>query len=814
MVQSRVAAARGIVRSLYALSRHVRLYGLTQSRTGPQLESTYTRICGLMPARGFTVTLLGDRLSVESSLLEAGPAEQSFARYLHDTSTEAFHFSDNFTLDQLEDIVSAMAFQAPVLRKGTAPLASPTTGDNREWLSDPSHLLLLVNLALEPFAFPESASEAPVRLSELPSEEIATLLHVMGKLGTSVNQAAAVAAARELQRLPDALLASFRQVLLNLAESHPAPAGDVMLLRVADQVVIRFILSKLENGKITASQIPSLLERLGRQLFTLRAMLPSHTGESASHAAHFEVLERQLWNTAPDEAKRAVLLLETPFYVPASCIVPFIERLIADSEESVAASILRNYGDAVDGRDAEGRRRSAMGIPDLAELYALVTPDYIPKLLRSVSRQLMREPDLHMQSFLSAALVRLSHEVQQQRDFVGTAAAADALDEIMHRRPVLGLELRPRISVENRLPEYLDEALTFKTVPPELVGLLQRHAIPVTQQLCNRFLGCSLREESARLTDIARHLGDDTREELLRRLRTGNSEEALGAVGLLAALAPDETTSLLPRRAADWSRAQQDLLIQQLSIAASSSRGGVLLNLLPHLDPLIIPGAIDEIGISGNLHATNALLEIALAGDASRFTAYGKVKAIEALGRLSAEKAVDGLNEILHSRKMLHWAQPHELRIAALQALFMIDHEIAAHVAPQSGISAAELSLGPLAIDPHNPWARQRRYQRVFPTKPMAAVATSRSGKAGLDIMALSLGGGKARRQGNVQAGFDITLQLQLVLRKLNSQILVRNVAASEITFEIADIGLADRSRLRHLLLAQTPAPQPPRAAA
>jgi hypothetical protein len=64
-----------------------------------------------------------------------------------------------------------------------------------------------------------------------------------------------------------------------------------------------------------------------------------------------------------------------------------------------------------------------------------------------------------------------------------------------------------------------------------------------------------------------------------------------------------------------------------------------------------------------------------------------------------------------------------------------------------------------------------------------------------------------------VQPGSNVTLQLQLTLRRLNSQVLVREVAGNEITFEIADMGLSDRWRLRHFLLSQTMAPLPGAAA-
>jgi hypothetical protein len=217
--------------------------------------------------------------------------------------------------------------------------------------------------------------------------------------------------------------------------------------------------------------------------------------------------------------------------------------------------------------------------------------------------------------------------------------------------------------------------------------------------------------------------------------------------------------------------------------------------------------------MSGALEAASPLIDIAHAGESTRFSDYSKVKAIEAIGRLRAESAAKALEELVQSRKMLHWAQPHEVRLAALQALHMIDPERAVSLLQQSGITEHELSLGPLAVDPNHRWARQRRYLRVFPLKPMAAVATSHAGKAGLDIVELSLGGGKAHRQGKMQPGSDVTLQLQFALRRLNSQVLVRDVADDEITFEIADMGLSDRSRLRQFLLAQSSAPLPGAAA-
>jgi hypothetical protein len=806
-IHSKVAAARAIIRSLYALSRHVRLFGLNQERTLAQVELGFARVRSFIPSSGILIALNGDRLNVETVALDITPAEQSFARLLREVPNERFMFDESFSREALERITSAMAFQQQTSPATSADFHLTSAVEAHSWLSDPFALLTFLNSAIYDASMP-----APEH-SEAGSAEIAPLLHVLRRLGTSEDADEARGAARDLQRVSTSLLGMLREVLLELSEQAPATSGETLLLRTADSIVIRLVLRKLARKEITPGEISSHLERFARQLQMLRAVFggsePATVRVGVPLDTLIDNLDRELWKIVPDEFLRNLLLSPDAFYVAPSALDLRLVRMIEVGEDELVAKILHSYGNAVSGREAEGRRRSAKGIAELAEFYALVVPDYVPSLVRSIARQLMRESDPRMQSLLGTALGRLSYAVQQQRDFVATAAASDAVTEILERRPALGPELRPRISIENRLPEYLDEALSSSHASDDLIGLLQRYAGPVTQQLCARFVQSSLREESVRLVNLADRLGSEARSELLRRMRTGNSEEALSSAGLASALLPEETSNLLARSTAHWNQTQQDFLVRQLAIAASPGRSRILLKLLPDLDALIVPGAIDEIGMSEDTSASSALLAVANAGDTSRFSGYSRVKAIEALGRLRAPDANEALLELLQSRRVLHWAQPHEVRIAALQALYMIDPEKTPSLVPKSGITARELSLGPLAVDVHNPWSRQRRYSRVLPTKPVAAVANSNAGRAGLEIISLSLGGGRARRQGKTQAVSESAVQLQFALRRMDSQVLIREQAGSELTFEIADIGLAERSRLRHLLLAQTPSPSP-----
>jgi hypothetical protein len=802
---AKVAMGRSIVRSLYALSRSVRLFGLSHSRTRERLDEIFRKIQELNLPSGLVISVQDDRLTIDSVVLENGAAEQSFARFLRQINQTAFRIDHNFSIDALEDVVSAIAFDRGTLRHLSYEEPPPTSAEaTRPWLT-PAGLLQVVKVG------GKAVAEDDRDIREQPVEDATSAYRVLVQLARIRDEASA-RAVLESSHLSLPLLALLQQVLQELSEDVPSLAGNNLLLRVAHRMAIRVIQTRIERSTVAAAEVPALVERAAQELGELQTAMPGEDDVQAGlrPEALADSIESELWNTASDAAMRNALLFDTPYYVPAPSIATYLERMIAHGEELVVATILTNYAAAIDGREAEGRRRSVIGIPELAELYILVVPEFAPKLVTSVSRQLMRESDVRMQSLLSTALIRLNYAAQQQRDFASTTAASDAVDEIGHRRPVLGMELRPRISVENRLPEYVDEALTVKHVNADLLGLLQRHSAAVTQQLCDRFRNSSLREESERLTNLAREMGEETREELLRRLRTGNSDETLSAVALLCSLAPEELAVILPRRASGWTRAQQDVLVRQLSLVPDPNRGRILLGLLPQLDALIVPGAIDEIGMSGEANAASSMVHIAT-DEGSRISAYSKVKAIEALGRLRAASAVDALNQLLHSRRLFQWAQPHELRTAALQALHMIDPEQAAHFAPSSGITQAELSIGPLAVTGGNPWARQRRYSRIFPTKPVEATTNLRGKKAGLEIVEISLGGGKARSS-ELQSGGDIALQLHLAMRRMNSEVLVRDLRANEITFEIADIALSDRSRLRQFLLAQSP--EPPRAAA
>ncbi len=106
-------------------------------------------------------------------------------------------------------------------------------------------------------------------------------------------------------------------------------------------------------------------------------------------------------------------------------------------------------------------------------------------------------------------------------------------------------------------------------------------------------------------------------------------------------------------------------------------------------------------------------------------------------------------------------------------------------------------------------WTRHRRYERVVPDHVVNAVASTRNGVANISIEKLSLGGGLALRHSHDQLGSEGTIELGVGFRRLRARVLIQEIGAGHLTFEILDISLEDRWRLRRLLAEEAHAVTP-----
>ncbi len=169
-------------------------------------------------------------------------------------------------------------------------------------------------------------------------------------------------------------------------------------------------------------------------------------------------------------------------------------------------------------------------------------------------------------------------------------------------------------------------------------------------------------------------------------LRMGPVRQASSVVGLLSRLDVPTLLELLPIRLKEWNRFYHDIVVRQIAYGAAQDRGRTLLEILEHLDAMVLPQAIDEIGMSGDRTTVPPLMVMAEAGESQGRSAIVQIKAIESLGRLREPESIAVLRNLLETKKMWKWSNHRELRIAAAQALAKIDPRYAAQVMSDSGL--------------------------------------------------------------------------------------------------------------------------------
>jgi len=600
---------------------------------------------------------------------------------------------------------------------------------------------------------------------------------------------------------------NLQQLLGSLAAKATAEEEDTpLLMKAAEHMAIRFALERYQKGEIKVNAVHQMMEHMSRQMDSLRSILKLQE-EKMSKAgilveSHADILDRMFWAEVPESGKKSVLMSHEATCVPPRNLRQFVEVLLERDDKQTAADILNNYSACLSAKEAEPRRRTAIGLSQLADLYARLGGQPMGQAIRKLSEQLIAEKDAELQSLFSAAFVRLSQEASAARNYAAVNEVCAGMELVSLERPVLMSDLRPRVGVENRLPEFIEEALHLEQIPPDMLSVLRRTSQSGAEHLADRFFRCMRRDECDRMIELVKELGSPVLTQLREILRTGQPRQASGAVGLISRLDVGTLLELLPVRLPEWNRFYHDVVVRQIAYGAAPDRGRTLLELAEVLDPLVLPEAVDEIGMSGDMTSTPPLIAMARPGDAASRSPFVQLKAIESLGRLKDAEAVATLREILEAKKTFGWVHHRELRIAAAQALSKTDPRYSSQVLSDSGLEPAELAIAPLDLAPACPWVRQRRYERMILAKTVSAIIGSSWGKSKIQIRELSLGGGMGTKEDNLRIGSEADLEISLGMRtKIRAHVLLRRARANEVGFEIVNTDLESRYRLRRLLV-------------
>ena len=596
-----------------------------------------------------------------------------------------------------------------------------------------------------------------------------------------------------------------KQALASLAaQAQNAKPDESVIVQLAEHLAIRFALERFERGEVKVNSVRQMLDHMNQEIENLRKILGVHE-EKMSEAgllveSHRQILDRQFWAAVPESGKREVLLSGEAWCIPPRNVQSYVGELIERGNIAEAISILQNYAACAESEEPDARKKTAVGLSELAELYAKADPKLLSEALRHLGLRLSVEQDAEVQGMVSAAFVRLSQEAATSRYFPAMEQALDLIAGVETQRPGIANSLRTRMGIEERVPDFIEEALRARHVAAGLTNVLKMLPQTTMEQLATRFNRCSLRDDSEHVANLAADLGEEAVRYLRSTVRGGPIREAVEMAGLLTRLDPQSIMILLPGRMKDFPRAAQDRVVRHISASGAVRGCHILLELLDHVDPLVMPLVIDEIGVTGDREALGKLLTIADGDLPPGGGQYLRVKAIEALGRIQAPETVVSLKRIVESKKMFSWIHPQELRIAAMQALEKLDPEWVCEFWPKSGIEKEDLMLAPLDVPVASKFVRQRRHPRVRLQKPVRAVSTNLKENCSLKIKTASLSGGVATISRHLAPGTQVQLKLQVGMRNLEVTALMRDYRTQDMAFEIVDMNLEERSKYRRLL--------------
>jgi hypothetical protein len=610
---------------------------------------------------------------------------------------------------------------------------------------------------------------------------------------------------QELSQLPVRAQDVLKQAIAELAAKTPGVKPDQsVLIQLAEHLAIRFALERFERGEVKVNAVRQMLDRMNHEIENLRKILGAHEDKMSDAGliteSHREILDRQFWAAVPESGKRAVLLSEEAWCIPPKNVQSYVNDLIKRGDVAQAVGILQNYAACAESEESDGRKKAAAGLSQLAELYAKTDPKLLGEALRHLGLRLSVEQDAELQALVSAAFVRLSQQAATNRCFPAMEQALDLIAGVETQRPGIAQTLRGKMGIEERIPEFVEEALRARQTSTGLTNVLKLLPQSTMEQLASRFNRCSLRDDAEHIANLATDLGEEALQYLRSTVRGGPVPEATEMVGLLSKIDPQAVEVFLPGRIKNFPRMSQDRVVRQLSASGAPGRCRILLKLLDHVDPLVMPMVIDEIGVAADREALGRLMNIVdgdLPAGAGQFL---RVRAAEALGRIHAPESIAALKRIVETKKVFTWAHPQELRIAALQALDKLDRAWAREFLPKSGVSKADLTLAPLEMAANCKFVRQRRHTRVRLHKPVVAFSINLSQNCRMEFRTVSLAGGVATVDRHLAPGTPVQLKMQLGLRNLQATALLRDYRGQGISFEIVDMNLEERSKLRRLL--------------
>ena len=852
-VQPPSPGVRNLLRNLNLLLKAAQMYGMEHVQTASKLQEAWASLQSAFAESGkreLQLAVSENRLLVDGNAVKVGPAEQSFTQLISSADVDSITFSLQVNREVFQKLVRVFAENSAdpsqilgklhealgdglrsgiivneirFVRAGSeaaksgggtlagAILAESLSADAIEvqgLLNDPAKLLTVIAAAGAPGVAPGTGLAGGVATPALAEEETITAIRLLVRLARESGGEGTLSPARwreEFEQIPQPSQVLLQRVLKEFAESvPPKQPPPPVFIQLAEHLAVRLAMDRYQSGATQVDAVTGLLDRMKGEIDTLRETLGSY--EDKLKRAGFDLdrpadaLELEFWARMPEAVKVSVLLSDQAWQIPPGQLRRYAEQLVERNEVPQLEKFLLNYAAAIRNPQPEVRRKTALGLKELAAYYPRPQGQAMETALHSVAEALEKETDPELQKLVSTTFVLLGQEAATRRRYGGVLEVLAALQALEKNQPRLAASLQGRIGLENRIPDFLEEALRMPAVPGELLEILRRLPLTTAEHVAGRMSRCWRRRERDRLVSLAEELGEMAASALQNVFHYQPPASAVNTVGLLSRLDPAALGESLRERLPEWSRVYHDAVVRQIASAGSPSRGRLLAMLLDVLDPQIAPLAMDEIGMSDDQAPAALLLGIA-GGELSKFSSlYLRVKALEALGRLRVAEALPLLRTLAESEQYQGSFTPREFRLVAAQSLLKIDREAGKAALQTAGFKLADLEPMPADRVADSPGVRQRHYPRLRLPREIKGTLHTADGELAVSVRELSLGGGLCACAVRVPPGTPASLRLKIGLRSIPMKVIVRDARSELVAFEIVEMDLESRGKLRSVL--------------
>src|SRR6204780_2331608 len=181
---------------------------------------------------------------------------------------------------------------------------------------------------------------------------------------------------------------NLQQLLGGLAAKAATEKDDTpLLMKAAEHMAIRFALERYSKGEVKVNAVHQMMEHMSRQMDSLRGILKLQE-EKMNKAgilveSHADILDRMFWAEVPESGKKTVLMSNEAPCVPPRNLRQFLEVLLDRDDKQSSAEILDNYSACLGTKDMEARRKTAIGLSQLADLYARLGGEAMGKAIQT-----------------------------------------------------------------------------------------------------------------------------------------------------------------------------------------------------------------------------------------------------------------------------------------------------------------------------------------------------------------------------------------------------------------------------------------------